>query len=364
MSDESSLRERLASAQAMMAAGGLDRNRGNAEKLRRYWVHGEGAAKIRWGSPGDWSRCVRHLSKYMGVRAKGYCQLRHKEAIGIYTSTHAKKLHGMSAESVEFVTEVTDADMMCPIEEIHARPDENFDPNWSPSPEILIILNEENPEDLEPIQAAGVRNKPLKADPDPADLTPEEIQALKREKQQRDNLKLSPDAKHRYTAETQPRDANGRFRLVLARLKSDLGAAGLERVIEKVEEAENLDHAGDYRAAVDASKNLIEIIDRLDTGALNAKSIENVRESSRQLGEVIANLPFNFTNQAQKIRYSDVPPTMRNLIESMIKKVEAKIGPEDAAEATQQLKEFMTGNNLFSQSDISRQMSRMLRLLT
>ncbi|NBU22552.1 MAG: hypothetical protein EBS38_01340 [Actinobacteria bacterium] len=75
----------------MLAAGGLDRNRGNAEKLRRYWVRGEGAAKIRWGQPGDWKRCVKYLSKHLGPRAKGYCQLRHKEALGYYTSTHAKK---------------------------------------------------------------------------------------------------------------------------------------------------------------------------------------------------------------------------------------------------------------------------------
>jgi len=70
---------------SLSAAGGLDRNRGNAEELRRYWTTGKGAAKIRWGTPGDWTRCVRNLSKYMGPRAKGYCQLRHKDATGIYT---------------------------------------------------------------------------------------------------------------------------------------------------------------------------------------------------------------------------------------------------------------------------------------
>jgi hypothetical protein len=72
---------------ALVAAGGLDRNRGNAEELRQYWTRGKGAAKIRWGTPGDWTRCVRNLSKYMGPRAKGYCQLRHKEATGVYTGS-------------------------------------------------------------------------------------------------------------------------------------------------------------------------------------------------------------------------------------------------------------------------------------
>jgi len=68
--------------------------RGNAETLRRYWTSGAGAAKIRWGAPGDWSRCVREVSKYMGPRAKGYCQLRHIAATGMSTSAHAKALRG------------------------------------------------------------------------------------------------------------------------------------------------------------------------------------------------------------------------------------------------------------------------------
>jgi len=84
------LRSRIAVVEAVLAAGGIDKNRGNAEELRRYWTHGKGAAKIRWGTKGDWSRCVRHLAKYLGPRAKGYCQLRHKDALGFYTSTHAK----------------------------------------------------------------------------------------------------------------------------------------------------------------------------------------------------------------------------------------------------------------------------------
>lgn len=70
---------------AILAAGGLDRNRGNAENLRRYWTVGKGGLKIRWGTGGDWKRCVRYLSKYLGPRAKGYCALRHKEMTGLWT---------------------------------------------------------------------------------------------------------------------------------------------------------------------------------------------------------------------------------------------------------------------------------------
>jgi DNA-binding ferritin-like protein len=68
----------------LVAAGGADRNRGGADALRRYWTRGAGAAKIRWGTPGDWTRCVRNLTKYMGPRSKGYCALRHKEMNGVW----------------------------------------------------------------------------------------------------------------------------------------------------------------------------------------------------------------------------------------------------------------------------------------
>jgi hypothetical protein len=79
---------------ALAAAGGLDKNRGNAERLRRYWTIGPGGAKIRWGQGGDWYRCVRHLSKYLGPRAKGYCQLRHQEMVRMSTAKHAQLLRG------------------------------------------------------------------------------------------------------------------------------------------------------------------------------------------------------------------------------------------------------------------------------
>ena len=81
----------LASAGDLEGADVFESDYAAARRLKRYWLHGPGAAKIRWGSPGDWTRCVRHLSKYMGPRAKGYCQLRHKDATGMYTGDKAHK---------------------------------------------------------------------------------------------------------------------------------------------------------------------------------------------------------------------------------------------------------------------------------
>jgi HK97 family phage prohead protease len=58
------------------------------ERLHEYWVHGEGAAKIRWGEPDDFRRCVDHLGKYI-ADAKGYCNLAHHAATGMWPAEHA-----------------------------------------------------------------------------------------------------------------------------------------------------------------------------------------------------------------------------------------------------------------------------------
>ena len=81
--------------------GGQVTSPGSTERLHEYWVHGEGAAKIRWGQPGDFSRCVLHLGKFI-KDPQGYCNLAHHAALGIYPATHAameKKATGRSAVS-------------------------------------------------------------------------------------------------------------------------------------------------------------------------------------------------------------------------------------------------------------------------
>ena len=363
-----SLRDRVAIVTSMVSAGGTDRNRGNAEKLRRYWVSGEGAAKIRWGTPGDWKRCVRHLSKYMGVRSKGYCQLRHKEATGVYTGSRRNPGRNNSARSLvsgalygselSAFTEISEDDLLLTVDQIMAEPDDLFDGNWKPEKAIVVSMRNLDHSDEQDAESSFAA-----IDSVVEDLTPEEIEALKVEKMNRaKNLKVK--RKGKYTPDTQPRDSAGKFRTVLARLKLDLGVAGLDKAIQEVEKVENLDFSGNYANAAKASQDLIGIIDRLDTKALNPDSISNIRASSAELGKVIANLPFAFGETAEKIRFSDVPPTLRALMKDMIKKVEAKIGQEDADIATADLRTFISGGDYFNQSEISSQMSKLLRLLT
>jgi hypothetical protein len=112
-------------AQALVAAGvpgvaDTPSDVAAARKLKNYWLRGRGAAKIRWNTPGDWTRCVKHLSKYMGVRARGYCQNLHKEATGMYTGdkTH-RAMYGKKNLSTPTVV-LASADAVSDDTQFHA----------------------------------------------------------------------------------------------------------------------------------------------------------------------------------------------------------------------------------------------------
>ena len=210
--------------------------------------------------------------------------------------------------------------------------------------------------------------KKLKAAKDEADKqTEEEIKSAEDVKAGKTTAKdkYDDEGRQKYVSGVnQPRDAKGKYRKVLARLKQDLGVAGLSKALKKVEDAENLDFAGDYAASAKASSDLIDMIDRLDAKALNPEALENVRNSAAELGRVISNLPLPFGEDAEKIKFSDLPAGLKDLIKNMITKVEAKIGKEDADIATKSLKSYMSGGDLYSQGEVQSEMSKLLRLLT
>jgi hypothetical protein len=62
---------------------------GSGRGLQEYWVHGEGAAKIRWGTDGSFARCQRHLRKYVRDSG-GLCAKYHHEATGEWPTEHGK----------------------------------------------------------------------------------------------------------------------------------------------------------------------------------------------------------------------------------------------------------------------------------
>ena len=73
----------------MPGAGRIPNNLGD------YWTHGEGAAKIRWGTDGAFKRCERLLRPKVPARIDvgGLCANLHKRATGEWPTTGGK--HGI-----------------------------------------------------------------------------------------------------------------------------------------------------------------------------------------------------------------------------------------------------------------------------
>lgn len=74
----------------------------DSQRLRDYWTHGEGAAKVRWGEPGDFDRCRQHLAKYVPNPAwlAGTCANLHKVAIKIWPGQEDGGRSGHGAQDV------------------------------------------------------------------------------------------------------------------------------------------------------------------------------------------------------------------------------------------------------------------------
>lgn len=61
------------------------------QRIRNYWTRGAGAAKIRWGQPGDFNRCRNQLRKYIANPEwlAGTCANLHFVALGNWPGQHS-----------------------------------------------------------------------------------------------------------------------------------------------------------------------------------------------------------------------------------------------------------------------------------
>lgn len=68
------------------------KNAGSERKLIAWYEHGEGAAKIRWGTPGDFDRCRKIAGKHMPPdETSGFCANRHHAVTGEWPGKDAHK---------------------------------------------------------------------------------------------------------------------------------------------------------------------------------------------------------------------------------------------------------------------------------
>ena len=85
----------------------------DTDRLRDYWTHGKGAAKIGWGTPGlPTAAAPTSPSTSKPMYLSGYCANRHHDALGFWRATTLEALSGVTASGEPdgpFITLVADA---------------------------------------------------------------------------------------------------------------------------------------------------------------------------------------------------------------------------------------------------------------
>lgn len=81
-------------------------------QLKRYWLTGEGAAKIRWGTPGSFDRCVRALRDDFPENTEGLCANLHHEATGKWPRENSSGADVHTGAMIALMPTVEDAERM------------------------------------------------------------------------------------------------------------------------------------------------------------------------------------------------------------------------------------------------------------
>ena len=298
----------LAALEALFGRGpGWVTNPKGTNRLHDYWIHGKGAAKIRWGVSGDFARCERLVGEKIAKNdpaklrfIKQICAQWHKDATGA-TPGHAPGEHrsknSMHEHSVEEAAALAAAE--ADLEETR-------------------------------LVAAGGRY------PDGSPWNPS----------------------------NHPRDEKGQFRQVIAELKTDLQSeAGTADAVQGLDAVQQAAGRGDIAAAQQAAKGVLELVDKIAANTQNPDAVQTLREGYGHLAEAIANLPLVFGDLNEKYRFSDLPPDLKGLITDLYKRASDRLDPEHLSEAGGKISEFMAGGDLLSQPQISAELSRIVRFL-
>jgi hypothetical protein len=161
-----------------------------------------------------------------------------------------------------------------------------------------------------------------------------------------------------------PRDDVGKFRKVLYRLEEDLkDKPGTKDAVDKIHEAEDAADRGDMDAAAKAASEVVDVVDRMADNTISADDQEMLRLGGRSLGEAIARLPMPQGMVHEKMKFTDLPLELRDLIEDLLSRAEAALPPEAYEEAAGELDRYTSGGDYFDSDEIQSHLNRLLRSL-
>jgi hypothetical protein len=186
---------------------------------------------------------------------------------------------------------------------------------------------------------------------------------LRRRSQTAATQKAKDDARVKYNPRTQPREWDGKFRKILARLKLNLGEESTQDLAKQIEKTEQAQIAGNYELMAKNSGDLLKMLNAVQDGELPKGVTKNLRQGASDLGRILAYLPLPQGQANAKVRFSDLPPASAELVRSMVKRVEDRLDPEDAKKYVDVLNSFMAGSRTMTSDEMAVNLNKLLRVL-
>jgi hypothetical protein len=161
-----------------------------------------------------------------------------------------------------------------------------------------------------------------------------------------------------------PRDDAGKFRKVLFRIEQDLkGKLGTKRAAELIHKAQLAESVGDFEKAKQSAQDLVFMLDEMADNTDDLDDKEMLREGSKSLGQVMAYLPLMQGTSTLKMRYTDIPLELRDLIEDLLDRAEKQMTKEGYDNASKKLRDYQSGADLMYADEIQAELSKLLRFL-
>jgi hypothetical protein len=168
-----------------------------------------------------------------------------------------------------------------------------------------------------------------------------------------------------FKEELHPRSSDtGQFVNVLARLKSQLkGQLGTQEAQDKLQEAQDAVDQGDMDQAQRKSNDLLQMVDKISSGAIDEALRIDLRRTSDELGQVMARLPVAQGDLSKKYRFTDLPEGLQNLVHDLLDRLDRTVGSDTFDSVAGPLRSYMSGGDVMSSDEIQSYLSRILRYL-
>ena len=135
--------------------------RGMPIQLQRYWLGGKGGAKIRWGMPHDFDRCVRNLRKHFPKNPQGLCNILHQKALGAPPGKGHGDSHSIVAGATFSAgTMITDLEALTAAQELIERQPKLGQYLWA-GPLAPIGLPTQEPREVRMFEPGALRHRTL-----------------------------------------------------------------------------------------------------------------------------------------------------------------------------------------------------------